>query len=89
MPKNKWVNDKKELKGFTEFISKYWEEPYGDKRIEIVFISKDLDEKAIREVLDSCLIPESLLQKYEESYREIEDPFGNQWTNAIEFFKDN
>lgn len=54
-----------------------------------MFISKDLDEQAIREVLDSCLIPESLMQKYEESYREIEDPFGRQWDNAIEFFKDN
>jgi len=39
--------------------------------------------------LDSCLIPESLFQKYEESYKEIEDPFGYQWKNAIEYFKEN
>jgi hypothetical protein len=43
MPKSKWVEDKKELKNFTKFLEKYWEEPYGDKRIEIVFISKDLN----------------------------------------------
>ncbi len=54
-----------------------------------MFISKDLNEKEIREVLDECLIPESLLLKYEESYREIKDPFGQQWNNAIQFFQEN
>lgn len=64
MPKKQWVGDKSEMKSFSKFIQKYWEEPHGDKRIEIVFISKDLNEKEIREVLDQCLIPESLMLKY-------------------------
>lgn len=40
-------------------------------------------------MLDGCLIPESLLLKYEESYKEIQDPFGQQWNNAIQFFQEN
>jgi hypothetical protein len=54
-----------------------------------VFISKDLNKEEICETLDACLIAESLLNKYEESYREIDDPFGYQWKEAIKFFEDN
>lgn len=43
MPKSKWVEDKKEMKSFSKFLEKYWEQPHGDKRVEIVFISKDLN----------------------------------------------
>lgn len=32
-----------------------WREPYGDRRQEIVFIGRDLDECALRSSLESCL----------------------------------
>lgn len=54
-----------------------------------MFISKDLNEAEIRQTLDDCLIPESLLMKYEESYREVNDPFNYQWKDAIKFFEEN
>ncbi len=34
-----------------------WQEPHGDRRQEIVFIGRDLDEAALRASLEACLLP--------------------------------
>ena len=60
---------------FQNFLKKYWEEPYGDKRVELVFISRDLNEKDVRSVLDECLIPEKMMPDYEAEFKEMADPF--------------
>ena len=36
-------------------VRKMWDEKYGDRMIKLVFIGKDMDQKAIEAMLDDCL----------------------------------
>ena len=38
-----------------EQIESGWDDTFGDRKNEIVFIGQDLDEKLIRSLLDNCL----------------------------------
>ena len=38
-----------------EQIESGWDDKYGDRKNEIVFIGHDLNEKLIRSLLDNCL----------------------------------
>lgn len=33
-----------------------WDERFGDRRVELVFIGMDMDESAVRKVLDAALL---------------------------------
>ena len=68
VPKDEWTQ------AMRDFIESEWVEPFGDRRQEIVFIGSDdeIDQKAIVDRLDHCLITdEELLQ----DYRNFPDPF--------------
>lgn len=54
IPKNRWPDGE----DFEEVLRQYWTNEYGDRRQEIVFIGikGDMDEKAIRQRLDECLV---------------------------------
>lgn len=41
---------------FPEEVVRNWEEPFGDRRQEIVFIGIQMDEAALRSGLDACLV---------------------------------
>lgn len=43
-----------------------WQEPWGDRRQEIVFIGADIDWSALKASLDECLVPESAASSLEE-----------------------
>ena len=60
---------------FDEAIRQHWMETYGDRRQEIVFIglSDDMDESAIREALDQCLLKD--YHQNPDQYQDIKDPF--------------
>jgi len=71
IPKSQWPDGK----DFDEMIAQYWNKDYGDRRQEIVFIGIKglMDEPAIREKLEACLIDNYL--GHEESFSDIPDPF--------------
>ena len=79
---------------FQKFLEKYWEEPHGDKRVELVFISRDLNEKEVRGILDDCLVSEKLMpDEYEGFYKDIDDPFKDrymqEWRHVIRQFEES
>ena len=56
-------------------IRDQWEEPFGDKRQELVFIGQGLDKEAMLDDLNKCLLSEDELLKGESYWETLDDPF--------------
>ncbi|MEM8725989.1 MAG: GTP-binding protein, partial [Pseudomonadota bacterium] len=52
VPKNQWPADGT----FEEFVMKHWDEEWGDRRQEIVFIGIGMDQAKITTALDACQV---------------------------------
>ncbi|MEM9084740.1 MAG: GTP-binding protein [Pseudomonadota bacterium] len=69
VPKNRWPDDGT----FEEFVMKHWDQTWGDRRQEMVFIGIGMDQEAISAALEECLVPET---EYEpEAWEGLDDPF--------------
>ena len=71
VPKARWP----EGADFEKVMDNYWDEAFGDRRQEIVFIglASEMDQKAITARLNACLVEDlSLNSESKEAYR---DPF--------------
>ena len=71
VPVNSWPTDEESI----ENIRDQWEEPFGDKRQELVFIGQSLDKEAMLEDLNKCLLSEDELLKGESYWEKLDDPF--------------
>lgn len=76
-PSELWPEDQAQR---SEIISAFVE-PYGDRRQEIVFISKDLDEEGIRHALEACLVTDQEFEAGSKLWNTFEDPF-QDWDNG-------
>lgn len=74
VPKDRWPQERES----RNTIMQAWDEQYGDRRQEIVFIGlkKEMDEAALRKSLDECLIKEYMVAP--ELWQKVLDPFP-QW----------
>ena len=73
IPRSRWPKDQESL----DSINKNWEEPFGDMRQELVFISQNLDETKIKNLLDECLLSDNDLLLGKKHWAKFEDPFPN------------
>ncbi|MFZ0100525.1 MAG: GTP-binding protein, partial [Gemmobacter sp.] len=75
VPKSRWPRQD----GVQAAIAEQWQDPWGDRRQELVFIGRGMDEAALRATLDSALLPaETVWPVAPES---LSDPFP-QWRAA-------
>ncbi len=71
VPESLWPDDE----GVRSAIRAEFRGPYGDRRQEIVIIGQNLDEQAIRERLDACLLDASEMQIGAVGWTQLPDPF--------------
>jgi G3E family GTPase len=78
--KEYWPEDEESI----ALIRKNWQEPYGDRRQEMVFIGQDLDEMRIRAELENCLLDVEEEDHGMETWQKIfPDPFP-AWTEPVD-----
>ncbi|MGD1935279.1 MAG: zinc metallochaperone GTPase ZigA [Candidatus Phaeomarinobacter sp.] len=72
IPKERWPDHCE----WRDHLYQNWDEKFGDRRQEIVFIGTDFDEAAIRAQLDACLVPLSRNGGLEIArWSKMHDPF--------------
>lgn len=59
------------------YIKSNWEEPFGDRRQELVFIGVGMDEAALRGALNACLLTAAEMRAGVKSWTRLPDPFPN------------
>lgn len=78
VPKNRWPDSE----DFEKVLKDNWNPQYGDRRQEMVFIGLkgEMDEGAIRQRLDECLVEEYL--DAPELWQKLKDPFPEWFKEA-------
>jgi len=56
------------------YIQEHWQEPWGDRRQEIVFIGAGIDWPALKARLDACLVPADIASSPDD-LPDYDDPF--------------
>lgn len=70
VPKDRWPEDE----GTQNYMQAHWQEPWGDRRQELVFIGAGIDWPAVKAQLDTCLVPE-LVATSPDALPNYVDPF--------------
>jgi G3E family GTPase len=78
VPAERWPDDP----FWRKNLRKHWNQIYGDRRQEIVFIGTGMDEASIRARLDACLVPGKPAMDVAE-WAKLQDPFP-LWRRADE-----
>ncbi|MEM7546479.1 MAG: GTP-binding protein [Pseudomonadota bacterium] len=70
VPKERWPD----AANAEAYLKQHWEEPWGDRRQEIVFIGAGIDQAALTAKLDKALLPAVAASRIEE-LPQLPDPF--------------
>ena len=71
VPEQDWPEDK----DYLASIKRMWLEPFGDMRQELVFIGQGLDQQAMTQALDACLLSEEEVLRGVAYWATLSDPF--------------
>jgi len=74
VPRAQWPTDEEYLASIAE----QWVEPFGDMRQELVFIGQKLDQSAMTQALEDCLLSDDELLKGKDFWKTLNDPF-DEW----------
>ncbi|WP_203076042.1 zinc metallochaperone GTPase ZigA [Falsiroseomonas ponticola] len=70
-PRERWPDNPDWRRG----VMANWQEPFGDRRQEIVFIGIGMAEAALRRALDACLLTEDEMRGGPKAWGRFQDPF--------------
>ena len=71
VPREQWPTDPRA----RNYVAQRWEEPFGDRRQELVFIGIDIDKAAITAALDACLLSDDEMVWIDVAQSAFADPF--------------
>jgi G3E family GTPase len=71
VPKTNWPTNPEYLASIEE----KWVEPFGDMRQELVFIGQGLDQAAMTQALNNCLLTEEEVLRGKDYWASLTDPF--------------
>ena len=72
VPKEQWPRSPE----LHAFVSTRWQEPYGDRRQELVYIGVDVDRTKIAAALDACLLTDAEMTLFADGQlQNAPDPF--------------
>ena len=67
VPSDRWPDNP----ALRDYLNTHWQEPWGDRRQEIVFIGADIDWPVLQAQLNAALLPED----FNPETAELDDPF--------------
>ena len=70
IPKENWPD----TESTREYLREHWQEPWGDRRQEIVFIGSGIDWPSLNAALDDCLVNDDAVNSI-EMLPDLPDPF--------------
>ncbi|MEQ3708142.1 MAG: GTP-binding protein [Tateyamaria sp.] len=70
VPQDRWPTHE----SARAYMTEHWQEPWGDRRQELVFIGAGIDWPVLKASLDSCLVPEHLASG-PDALPDLPDPF--------------
>lgn len=80
VPKSMWdLSDE----SMTDIIKENWQDPYGDRRQELVFIGTGIDKDDINQRLEQCLLTDQEFNLGEDAWATYPDPI-HPWELAEE-----
>ena len=70
IPKENWPD----TESTREYLREHWQEPWGDRRQELVFIGSGIDWPSLNAALDNCLVNDDAVNSI-ETLPDLPDPF--------------
>ncbi|WP_027469513.1 zinc metallochaperone GTPase ZigA [Deefgea rivuli] len=79
VPKAHWPTEDEQI----DSIMDRWDDDFGDRKQELVFIGIDMDEALLRERLNQCLLSDAELALGMQNWSALNDPFPH-WGSAAD-----